>query len=800
MAPSVYMGCQIEDDIDESLKQMRGVLQSYQKQTDDALVTLSTNLAQLEGPALYSTATIGAGPVDQVSWTAVQPGSSGDQIRVLYRNLGPVIVVDPFTSAVTYDPRPTSTEVVGTTIYVTLAIKGGDPAVPADEVGSIDSAQTVALCLPLWMSNPDVSALVKTALVGTGASAPSVTSMITLSGGADSPLKDAEVLANVVARQFGHARYQDLMTSLDIPVVESDADAAKYLESTDDRYLIINKKLYLVEGTNLVGLRALYQTVQQDLTKLRKYLTAMQVNTLMPHVVYTESGEFSTTAMLCGKPTEFITLSTRFVAYDVSFTMAEQLSQGKSLTNLTTYVFWINDLQPSVQAYQKLAVWGFPDDYITSALTGDAVNQKDNLQVPPVVMVIEDPTLLDRLRLTDSEIQQLLDKDVAGIRAPNPLDQQDKARALDNLTKQDRPYLDSGLRTKLKRPVVALQAVDVSATMNDENLSKELSTRGKGCARTPDKQKVGNTSIPNLPKLDLPNLPTSSLPDPAKKVESAFAALSSLISTASKLFDRQVDGVVKTLKSVLNKVMNLMSLTDNLFNNDLIKCLLGTSEAATGAPDVPSPSTPGGVPSVPVGGLPLPLAGFKLVFKTLSVSLDKIITSAFETLMKLIQEPLCMIRTLLESIMGIDLKGVTNPCKSGKDPDAKCPKSEVQAIINQSTDMSKQFQQLPQLDSVQTSLSTTTVTDQVQKFSGLAFQTATTTVNAIQRGINDTVNDLITSLNSKTKVMDELFKTIKALIGESSELADQAEVSEQKQQGCGPPALGAFTDAVTKYI
>jgi hypothetical protein len=49
-------------------------------------------------------------------------------------------------------------------------------------------------------------------------------------------------------------------------------------------------------------------------------------------------------------------------------------------------------------------------------------------------------------------------------------------------------------------------------------------------------------------------------------------------------------------------------------------------------------------------------------------------------------------------------------------------------------------------------------------------------------------------------VMDELFKTIKALIGESSELADQAEVSEQKQQGCGPPALGAFTDAVTKYI
>jgi hypothetical protein len=342
--------------------------------------------------------------------------------------------------------------------------------------------------------------------------------------------------------------------------------------------------------------------------------------------------------------------------------------------------------------------------------------------------------------------------------------------------------------------------VDVSATLNDENLSKELATRGKGCARTADKQVVGKTPTPNLPSLDLPNLPSGSLPDPAKKVESAFAALSSLITTASKLFDRQVDGVIKTLKAVLNKVMNLMSLTDNLFNNDLIKCLLGTSEAATGSPDLPSPSNPGGIPSVPVGGLPLPLLGFKLVFKLLSVSLDKIITSSFETLMNLIKTPLCMIQSMLQAIMGVDLKGLTNPCKAGKSPDANCPKPEVQDIINKSTDMSKQFQQLPQLDAVQTSLSTDTVDNQVQKFSGLAVQTTTSTVNAIQRGIDDTVNDLMTSLNAKTKVMDELFKTVKALIGESSELSDQAEVSEQKQQGCGPPALGAFTDAITKYI
>lgn len=795
--PSIYVGCQIEDEIAEALKLMRGVFQDYQKQTDDALATLATNLQQLSGIAKYSSAIVGTSIDDQVKWTAVTPGSAGDQIHIMYRNLGPI--VSGVFPAITYDPRPTSAEVVSNTVYVTLAILGGDPLV--DPVGTVDPAQTVALCLPTWLSDPGVATLVKAELVGVGSIAPSITSMVPLVGGDDAPLSEAETLANSVSKQFGHPDYQGFMTSLDIPIVESDADAAKYLESTDDRYVIINKKLFLVEGTNLVGLRGLYQAVQQDLVLFRKLLAEMQHNTLVPHVVYTEVVSSVVTEIICSKPTDLTLLSTRYVTYDQSLLMAAQMSRGKDLANLTSNVFWVYDFQPSPQVFQKCKAWGFPDNYITSILIGDASEQEGYLTItPPVVFVIEEPLLLDQLHLSDYEIKLLLDKDVDGIRAPNALDQQDKADALDQLTKSDRPYLPTGLKTKLKRPFVALQAVDVSATMNDQNLSRELATRGKGCSRMKDKFKIGNFDIPGLPNMDLPNLPTESIPDPAKKIESAFAALSSLISTASKLFDRQVDGVIKTLKSVVNKVMNLMSLADNLFNNALVKCLLGTSESATGAPDVPSPENPGGIPSVPVGGLPLPLIGFKLVFKTLSISLDKIMTSAFENLMKLIEEPLCMVRTLLESIMGIDLKGELNPCKSGKNPDSKCPKNEVQDIINNSSDMSAVFNQLPQLESVETQLSTTTVTDQVQKFTGQTIKQANTVVNDIQRGINDTIGDLMKSLNAKTKVMDELFRTIKALIGESSELSDQAEVSEQKQSGCGPPQLGSFTDAVTKYI
>ena len=792
--PSVYVGCRIEDDIAEALKDVRGTFQEYQQQTDAVLAQLAADLAQLRGPELYAEATIGVDATDQVRWVAKAPGQLGNDIRIMYRNLGPIVLAGP-----TFDYRPPSAEVVGDVIYINLAILGGNPL--SDPVGAVDPAATVAVCLPVWLSNPDVADLVAAELVGAGSGIPSVTSMVPLTGGEDAPLKDAEDLASDVAKQFGHSSYQDFMRSLSIPVVESDAEAQAYLESVDDSYVIINKKLFLVEGTNLVGLRNLYRAAQKDMTLFKRLLSEFAENDQTPHVMYTETLGEEGVDVVCNEEVSLTTFKEYYVTSEVSMPVATQMSRTKSLPSINPFIFWMGSVVASAHAYAKLSTWGFVDDYITSILSGESPIQSAFTQAkPPVVSTIEIPTLFDQLHFTDAEIVELLEKDVSGIKPPSSSDQDDRQKQVDDLMRTNRRFLDNGLTSKVKKPVVALQAINLSSTMNDDNLSRELATRGKACARTSDKFKIGDVNIPNLSGLDLPNLPTDALPDAAKKVESAFAALSSVISSASKLFDAQVDGLLKTCKSVLNSVQNLLSLTDNLFNNSLVKCLLGTSSGATGLPDAPSPSNPGGSIDVPVGGLPLPMSLFKDVLKKLSVSLDKTLTTSFESLMRLISAPLCMVTSLLSSIMGIDLGGLTNPCSDGKNPDGDCNKNEVQEIINNSTDMRQVFDALPQMDSFNTERATTAVTESVQKFTGDTVKTAQTTVNDIQRGINDVIDDVMKGLASKTKTMNELFKAVKDLVSDSSELSDNAEEAEKESKGCGPPSLGFFTDAVTGYI
>jgi hypothetical protein len=161
--PSIYVGCKIEDDISEALKEVRGTFQDYQKQTDDLLSQLSSDLAQLSGTPISATVTIGSDPTNTIKWTAKVPGTDGNNLTIMYLNIGPIV---SYPGPV-YVSRPPSAEVNGTAIYVYLAIKGGDPF-SDPTVGSVDPAYPVSTCLPIWLSNPDVAAVVDAELVGTG--------------------------------------------------------------------------------------------------------------------------------------------------------------------------------------------------------------------------------------------------------------------------------------------------------------------------------------------------------------------------------------------------------------------------------------------------------------------------------------------------------------------------------------------------------------------------------------------------------------------------------------------------------
>ena len=113
---------------------------------------------------------------------------------------------------------------------------------------------------------------------------------------------------------------------------------------------------------------------------------------------------------------------------------------------------------------------------------------------------------------------------------------------------------------------------------------------------------------PNIPNMDLPNIPSPDLSAYAKKVESAFGALSSVVGTATKTYDRMIKKVLDAVMPIINKLQNISSMVDNLLNNDLAKCLLGITGANTGLPTPPTlgSSTLPDIKSI-IGGSPLPM-------------------------------------------------------------------------------------------------------------------------------------------------------------------------------------------------
>lgn len=836
--PSIYLGCQIEDEIASSVDLVNQTFKEIEEEADAQLAQLQANLARLSGDKSTAQVVIGEDVNDnRILWSAKEPGIDGNQLKIVYDFKGP----DFFAGA--FQDRPPSAEAVGTTIYITLAVNAA---------GSIDPVWDTAASLPVWLSGTGVSDLVNGQLVDAGTGLPEPTELLSFTGGVGAPLTDAEDAANTIAKQFGHNSYQELMRSLDIPIVESEADAAQYLESVDDEIVIINRKLFIVEGTNLVGIRQMYKLLGSDLSKLKDYLEKLNANQLIPHQLTTQNVSTTRYEAVCGELQPITVVTEVYRAYNEPLqTTANKFTSG-SVAEVNGYIFWAVAPRTTVQAYNKLSVYGYPDELITDTLEGETPEPEDyfgEVQIP-VVNTIVSPTLFDQLGLTNSEIEELLGKeDVPGVRVPNPNDPSDKNAKFKSMIRGKRAVLPNGMRSKVKKPLAALQAVDLKKSGEVGNLTKEMSVRGQACARQARNMGTSKNPLvkaadyvntfgddvanqiadsfnslpkfpsPNLPSLDLPNLPSPSLPDLAKKVESAFGALSTIVDKATGLYDRLVGKTLDTVKSVMNKLQNLSSLVDNLLNNDLTKCLLGSSTEATGQPTVPEVSGGGGIGGggtggggsgsgggggLSIGGIPIPTSLLSKALTELNDVLDETITSGVETMMGIIEKPLCMVQSLMDDILGfnLDLGDLNlNPCKDGKNPNNECPPEEVQEIIEESTQLNSDYSKLPQSELFPRTPSTSEVEETIEEFTGEAKKTVTEVTNAVERGITEIMQDITKSINSATDLVGEVTKAIRELTGEDiNEGATALEEENETSKGCAPTSIGALTDAITAYI
>jgi len=786
MPPSLYLGCTITDDLSEGLSQFNKSLEEARVDALTEIGALDTLLKDLSTVEAKATLTVGTVPLDnQIVWEAVTAGEDGNKIAVFYEYLGPLVAGGGFVA------RPESSTVVGITIHLILPVAAN---------ATIDATRPVSLCLPTWMSNPAVAALVTGTLTLPGTGLPAPSGMLYLVGGKSSPLPNSETHANGVSRVFGKQSYPSLLKSLAVPALETAADAIAFVEGLDSKSIFVGGKLFFVEGTNLTGINKLYQLTNKNLTVLKKLLASMAVLADLPYLVATENVSTTSYELICNLMQPLVTIVETYRAFDKNLQVtAGQWGVGVGLLN--PYLFWSAAITTGVASSTKLQTLGIPPEYWADIFNGTTPTQSNTSQVkPPVSYTVEDPLLLTKLSLTDVELVELLEKNVDGIRVITTV--KDLANKFSKLAAVRRDTLTNGLKNKVKAPLALVQAADLGKTFNDSNRLSELATRGKACARL-------SANSPKLPSAQLPDLPSANLPDASQKLEAAFGALSSGVSSALKVFDHVFDALKKVITAPLNKIQNLSSLAENLFNNSLAKCLLG-AEAASGSIDFAAmgPGTgmgSGGLadgPTPSIGGLPLPKDMFAKFMSMLVAKLEQAINSAFAKVFAAISVPLCMamqLLTALTSMASIDL-GSLNPCKKNADLNGKCPPAGVQELINESSLLGPSLEGMSQLSGETLTSSSAEVSQKLMAMTGQLRSYTVTVKDTITRGIQTIVDEVSLSIETKLKFVDEIFAAIKELTGDGQNLKNTMEEASSSQNACTPPSVGLLSDTITRYI
>lgn len=791
--PSSYVGCQISDASLEALNEFGRSLEEARADALTEIASLESAIAELSASELHASLTIGdAGSDNQITWTAVAAGDDGNSIRLFYDYQGPI--PNPLAPS-GFDPRPPSSYVDsdGTAHFV----------LPVATSGQIDPLFPVSVCLPLWTSSLDIQALVTGVLTATGTGLPQPTGVVKLGGGRSSVLPDAERGADDVAKVLGRQSYVSLLSSLGIPTITTVAAAAAYVESIDTETVVVNGKIFTTGGTNLVGINALYLKLSKNVAALKEKLILVAAVAKFPYLLSTENVSTLSYDLVCSVPVPVTVLVETPRSWDTSVVVTARKWTSNNGSALNHYLFWSGSVAPSTMSQQKLVALGIPSVYWPEIMLGtDPTAGLSSTVTAPLVYVVEDPDLLNKLHLSDAEIAELLDKQISGIKLPSEISVADLAKQTRRIISNTRSRLANGLRHQIKAPLAAAKVLNLSSSFNDSSRLQEMATRGRACARL-------SALSPSIPSTDLPNLPSASLPDMAKKIESLYAALSAAVQRALDVFDHVFNALKKVVEGLLGKLQDLSGLEENLLNNDLAKCLLGLGGAATGVPDAsaigPSGSwggsggmSGGAMPST--GGLSLPISIFTSFMQKLTMKIEQTISKSFALVMKSIQVPLCLATGILSAMSKINLGSLTPPCKDALDPNDKCPPEAVQDVINDSPALSALTATMPQLEGLPTSNTSTEVTEQVQAFTGQAQSMVTTTTQTITRGIKQIVDEVGESLRTKLQFVDKMMQAVQQLIGEMTEQKlTSTETSAQKAK-CGPPSVGMFTDQITALL
>lgn len=790
--PSVYHSCTITDDATDALSAIKKHLDDVRKDFNTQLSVLKTAFDDLEGTPENASLTIGTTVDNQVTWTAVASGRAGNQINISYSFIGPYY--DPGTG--TLQVRQPFAEVQDSFIRLYLY---------SETDGS--NTKDVNYHLPYWLANSDVTDLVSASVVGAGTDIPEPSEAQFLSGGKDRSVTLAETASNEVAQAFGQNNYKTFLRGLDIPVIESKADAEQYIQNGDD-YVVVSGKLLIVDGTNLTGINKLYELYDQDLDKVKSFLSDMSSN--LPRMITTQNVTRISYDFICGENREVTTVTE--VLRDVDTNVETSRAKwGGDQSSFNHYIFWGVQSESSQASMQRLVRWGIPEDYIGEVLSGETPEDEvlSTDVTSPFVFTVESLTILSDLLFTDEELKSLLSKQVDGVKIPHKTSLNERLNAFSRVLARRPSTLDNGLRDATKAPVVAVQAIDAAKVTDDQNITKELAARGKACARASSRLEADNIDgfeIPDVPNVGLPDVPFDQLPDPAKKIESAFGALSNGVSAANRTFDAMVGSLTDTVGGILNKIQSVANLTDNLFDNELAECLLGSGTKNTGVPEFTGVGDVGGVGgSIPevedvFGGLPIPESALQDAMKKLSVELDETITDAFESLMGTIQIPMCIVQKLMAEFSGIDLGGLTNPCGSGKNPDDNCPPEEVQAVIDASSELTGVLSTIPSLDDLPTTNPVETVEQEVQQFTGTIKETVTTTEQDVTRGINEIMDEISQTVDSKLEMVEQFDKSIREMFDDARETKVNIDEDAEQNSSCLPSVLGLFSDAISEYI
>ncbi|MDD5670391.1 MAG: hypothetical protein PHN49_02000 [Candidatus Omnitrophica bacterium] len=165
--------------------------------------------------------------------------------------------------------------------------------------------------------------------------------------------------------------------------------------------------------------------------------------------------------------------------------------------------------------------------------------------------------------------------------------------------------------------------------------------------------------------------------------------------------------------------------------------------------------------------------------------------------MATVSTPLCILQAMMDTLLGIDLGGLTNPCKK---PDDNCPAEDVQAVVDGSTTMTSTLAAIPSLEGSPTTNTISTSTESVQSFTGLVQTTMTESRDAVTRGVRQVMEDIQKSLDAKTTVLREFEKAIRDLFGETNDSATALSEQSSQQGKCGAPTVGPLMDQITAYI